>query len=79
MKKQYIVEGDKILIESGKILLLTEDQAKARMTCLKPLNEPGTFEVINPVQFKHGEIIGFVNHIIGDLHIPTIKPLEETV
>ena len=45
-------------LSSGK-LELTEKQAKIRLHNLGKTSEAGVFTIINPVDFKRGEVIGY--------------------
>ena len=45
-------------LSSGK-LELTEKQAKQRMQNLEKTNQDGVFNIVKPVDFKRGEVIGY--------------------
>jgi len=55
--KRYVVTGASANFASG-VLKLTKEQAKAREHALEDLGD-GYFEVMTPVGFKRGEIVGF--------------------
>jgi hypothetical protein len=67
---KYTVIAPSIQLTSG-VLALTEKQAKVRMHNLKPVK--GGYEIVNTVQFKHGEEIGYD----GDLSPEQAAALEE--
>ena len=54
---KYLVTGGSACFVQG-MLELTEAQAKTRLANLKKAGE-GFYEIINPVQFKTGEVVGF--------------------
>jgi len=55
----YTITEKPVTISSG-ILRLEKDQAKTRAHNLKLINpKAGTYEIINPVEFKVGEVIGY--------------------
>ena len=55
---KYIVTGMFARLSSGK-LELTEKQAKQRMQNLEKTNQDGVFNIVKPVDFKRGEVIGY--------------------
>lgn len=55
--RRYIVTGASANFAGG-VLKLTKEQAKAREHALEDLGD-GYFEVMTPVGFKRGEIVGF--------------------
>jgi len=55
--KRYVVTGASANFASG-VIMLTEEQAKARVHALKDLGD-GYFEVMTTVSFKRGEIVGY--------------------
>ncbi len=56
--KKYTITGSPVRLVNG-VLGLTEDQAKPRLHNLNALKKKGTFEIVQPVVFKAGEVIGF--------------------
>ena len=46
-----------IMIRSG-VLVLTDDQARRRASCLMPSIKAGAYTVTAPVQIKAGEVFG---------------------
>lgn len=56
MKKLKVIAGS-AGFHTG-ILALTPSQAKARSASLKPMGG-GLYEILSPVQFKHGEEVSF--------------------
>lgn len=55
--KKLIVIGISANFHTG-VLLLSDEQARARSYALKTLGD-GLFEIVSPVQFKRGEVVGF--------------------
>ena len=58
---------DKILSLNSGLIKLTEDQYNRRKTRLKLISD-GLYDILSPVEFKRGEIIGVQN---GDRYIET--------
>lgn len=56
--KKYTITGSPVRLNGG-VLGLTEKQATPRLHNLEALKKKGTFEIIQPVVFKAGEVIGF--------------------
>ncbi len=56
--KKYTITGSPVRLVGG-VLGLTEKQAAPRLHHLKPLKKKGLFEIVQPVVFKVGEVIGF--------------------
>lgn len=54
---KYTITARSARLTSGQ-LRLTAEQAKTRLTKLKPLGV-GVFEIVQPVEFKYGEVIGY--------------------
>lgn len=81
--KKYKVIANAATFHSGT-LQLTEKQFESRKYALALTKKPGEFKVLMPVQFKHGEEIGFdgeVNKILlqdlssaGEEQAPKGKP-----
>lgn len=55
---QYEVTDTCLTLPVGAVVQLNEDQAIIRAHALKK-RKNGTYEVILPVQFKRGEVLGF--------------------
>lgn len=53
----YTVAENKFRVNSGEIRL-NKKQALPRMHNLRALRQPGMYEVVKPVEFKSGEVIG---------------------
>lgn len=71
---RYVITGRAAAIHSG-VLELTKEQARRRLHNLKDLGR-GRYEVVKPVEFKHGEEIGYDGDIpkaMGDLLEPVDK------
>jgi len=56
--KKFTIIGSPVRLNGG-VLGLTEGQAKPRLHHLKAQKKKGTFEIIQPVVFKVGEVIRF--------------------
>ncbi len=56
--KRYTVTGTIVTLDGGSRVTLTTGQAKTRMHNLKRI-DGDVYEVINPVQMKHGETFGY--------------------
>jgi hypothetical protein len=56
--ESYTVTGPVITINSG-FLELSDDQAEPRVHALEATREPSVYQVIQPTQFKHGEIFSY--------------------
>jgi hypothetical protein len=54
--KDYRVE--KVLFLTGGIVRLSDDQSRRRALNIKKTNKKGLYDIMQPVQFKVGEIIG---------------------
>jgi len=57
------------------LVQLTEKQAKPRAHQLKPLGE-GIFEIVQPIEFKAGEELGFDGEVNARL-LQNITPIPE--
>jgi len=55
---KFTITGSPVRLVGG-VLGLTEKQAQPRLHNLKAQKKKGTFEIIEPVVFKAGEVIGF--------------------
>ncbi len=55
---KYTITGSPVRLVGG-VLGLTEKQAAPRLHNLKALKKKGLFEIVQPVVFKAGEVIGF--------------------
>lgn len=55
---KYIVTGMFARLSSGK-LELTEKQAKLRSQNLERTDQDSVFNIVRPVDFKRGEVIGY--------------------
>lgn len=52
------VTAVKLTVAPGRLIELTPEQAVKRNVNLKPAGD-GVYEVLKPVEFKRGEVIGF--------------------
>lgn len=57
------------------LILLTDDQAKARLHCLRKTSKKGVFEIMQEVTFKAGEIIGLEQ--ISKAHKQSLSTVEK--
>jgi pyruvate/2-oxoglutarate dehydrogenase complex dihydrolipoamide acyltransferase (E2) component len=71
MKKYSISKG--VTLNPGTVLGLTDKQAASRAHALREVKK-GVFEVLSPVQFKIGEVIGYE----GDLPRVIATALEDS-
>jgi hypothetical protein len=60
--KKYIVVDKRAVIAAGNVVMLNDAQAKTRMQNLISFKK-GRYEVLHPIEFKRGEVIGFEKEI----------------
>lgn len=74
------VKAVKALFGAGSVLELTADQSKPRAHNLRQMGE-NLFEVINPVEFRTGEVLGFAGDVpltlLDLLEVSGPEPVEE--
>ena len=70
--EKYEVIGFKAEFKMG-IIKLTEAQARPRLHNLLPKKERGVYEIVAPIEFRRGEVIG----LIGLTPSFVLRPLEE--
>lgn len=78
---QYLVKDSKGITIASGILLLTAAQGNARAHALANLGE-GLYEIRQPVQFKHGEVIGYdgdINKTLLERIVEVTAVKEETL
>lgn len=56
--KRYKVTGRSFNVPTG-LIELTAGQAKDRIHCLDPQKKVGLYNILKPIQFKHGEEFGY--------------------
>ena len=74
--EQYTVTGRVFTVSCG-VLKLTTRQAATRMHLLKPLKERGMYEVVKPVEFKRGEVIGVPESSISKAAKTALTSVEQ--
>ena len=65
---KYQVTGPSVNVNAGCVLL-SADQVRRRRHNLKAVGDD-VFEIVNPIQFKHGETFGYdgpVDHITAEM------------
>ena len=74
----YQVTGLKAEFEIGRKLQLNEALAAPRMHNLRMLDKTrGNYEVVRPIEFKRGEVIGIETVSKAELSLGTLKSLED--
>lgn len=78
MTEKYTVTAASARLHQG-VLELTKEQAASRLHNLKPKGK-GLYEIVNPVEFKRGEVIGYDGDLpkaLGDLMETEAKQLSK--
>lgn len=73
---RYIVNEFKAIIPSGMIIMLDEAQYSTRRSSLKILKK-GRYEVVSPVEFKRGEVIGLAGEIKSKMLAGQLDRVDE--
>lgn len=73
---RYQVTGFKAQFPAGFVLSLTAEQAKPRSHNLKDLKQ-GRFEVINPVEFKKGEVVAVIKGQVAKGSLGLLTEIED--
>jgi len=74
--KKYIVCEKKAVIQAGTVVMLNDVQAAVRKMNLISLKK-GRYEVLRPIEFKRGEVVGFEKEIKDKGLLITLEPFIE--